>query len=271
MNDPSQNIFIAPPSQTDNSFNTFNPTAITAGDNFSDIFSDTSSDNLSENDSQVTNDSHTRHVNQVISHILEEHDRTEPGRSESNPSQQAKDNLKECQICYNQFDINTIVNTPCNHVFCSPCFFRWLKGNVSCAMCRNDFTSWGRHSSDNFNDDLTSVTEMFNATLREHVHLNKLNNKLISELSKMRFEKNMLMTSLISSRNLINYNKGYAKGLHSMSRPETTGNKDFDNGLIDGYYEFKSLSKKTKNDAKEKFKNKFPPYNGTFVFKGNNR
>ena len=111
-------------------------------------------------------------LTQMISHAIEQEHRSEPGRSDSSTEQETR----ECSICYNKFGIDKIVNTDCGHTFCSECFFRWMKGNVTCALCRNNFTSWRRHSNDTMNRDIMAVTEMFNSTLREHVHLNKLNN-----------------------------------------------------------------------------------------------
>jgi len=44
-----------------------------------------------------------------------------------------------CGICYRELTIKNKVNTSCNHEFCTMCFFRWLRTNNSCAMCRKDF------------------------------------------------------------------------------------------------------------------------------------
>ena len=54
------------------------------------------------------------------------------------------------------------------------------------------------------------------------------------------------MKSLVSTRNLIDYNRGYAKGLLSIQRPEYTGNYDFDKGLMKGYEEFRETVCKDK-------------------------
>jgi uncharacterized Zn finger protein (UPF0148 family) len=156
---------------------------------------------------------------------------------------------RECTICYNKFGINDIVNTVCKHVYCKNCFFRWLKGNVTCAMCRNNFTSWRRHSKDTINSDITAVTVMFNSTLKEHVRITKLNVILEKDHVRLKCEKDQVIKSLITSRKLIEYNRGYAKGLLSTFRPKYTGDEDFDTGLMKGYDEFKDTIKK---DRKKK-------------------
>lgn len=160
-------------------------------------------------------------------------------------------NERDCAICFNKFDIDSIVNTVCNHTFCKACFFRWMRGNVTCPYCRNNITSWSRHSKDDIDTDIRAVTEMFNSTLREHIHLNKLNKKITKEVSSLHGDKQILMDSLVSTRNLVEYNRGYGKGLLSTFRPKCVGNEDFDRGLMRGYDEFKETIKK---DRKKKRK-----------------
>ena len=182
---------------------------------------------------------------------------------------------RECGICYNKIGIDKIVNTRCGHTFCNECFFRWMKGNVTCALCRKDFTSWRRHSQDQINDDITAVTEMFNSSLRENVRLNGRNKRLIKENVKFQSEKNELVKSLVSTRNLIEYNRGYAKGLLSIQRPEYTGNYDFDKGLMKAYDEFrdKVYKDKRKRRAARNYlprneKKKKSEENPMFIFRG---
>ena len=188
-------------------------------------------------------------LTQMISHAIEEEERSEPGRSNSSVEQETR----ECSICYNKFGIDKIVNTDCGHKFCSECFFRWMKGNVTCALCRNNFTSWRRHSNDTMNRDIMAVTEMFNSTLREHVHLNKLNNNLQKDMSQYRTEKAQLMDSLIRTRKLIDYNRGYAEGLLAIHRPKHTGNENYDEGLMKGYEEFRDTVRKDRQSKRASF------------------
>ena len=185
----------------------------------------------------------SHHINQTVSHAIEEANTSEPGRSTSN-TQNAE--TRECGICYNQITIDKIVNTRCNHQFCNACFFRWMRGNVTCPMCREDFTSWRNHSRDNINNDIIAVTEMFNSTLREHVHLNRLNTNVLKSIAELKKEKALIQNSLVSTRKLIDYNRGYAIGLSSIKNPEPTGNKTYDKGLNDGFAEFGSVVRKQK-------------------------
>ena len=43
---------------------------------------------------------------------------------------------KQCAICYSELDLKNTVITPCNHAYCSGCFFTWLSRKETCALCR---------------------------------------------------------------------------------------------------------------------------------------
>ena len=46
---------------------------------------------------------------------------------------------KDCPICKNTINAHSNVVTPCNHKFCTECFFKWIKEGKSCPMCRKVF------------------------------------------------------------------------------------------------------------------------------------
>jgi hypothetical protein len=290
---PEQPPIPSAPPQIGNAIPTvFNPTALTI-----DIPADLPPSGAGEieSDSETSEQNSTLTFTQTVEHIP---DNTPTGMSfngmddliqfmrsnhpdtlnavdeDSDESSSGNADTRECGICYNEFGIDKIVNTRCGHTFCNECFFRWMKGNVTCALCRKDFTSWIRHSQDQINNDITAVTEMFNSSLRENVRLNGRNRRLIKENAKFRHEKSELVKSLVSTRKLIEYNRGYAKGLLSIQRPEYTGNYDFDKGLMKGYEEFRET---TRGDRKKKrAARNYPPRGGKklreetpmFVFRG---
>jgi hypothetical protein len=184
--------------------------------------------------------------------LVNENDNISGSADTRNTSTQMPLEKRECAVCYNFFGIDKIVNTRCGHVYCSDCFFRWLKGNVTCAMCRKNFTSWRRHSRDQLNDDISAVTGMFNSSLKKHVHLSRCNAALMTNNTKLLCEKDTLMKSLIRSRELIDFNRGYAQGLLSIFRPKYTGNsQEYDRGLMKGYEEFKDTVKKNREKKRK--------------------
>jgi len=42
-----------------------------------------------------------------------------------------------CSICLKEIVVNSSVLTPCNHRFCSKCFFKWIYTAKTCPLCRN--------------------------------------------------------------------------------------------------------------------------------------
>ena len=48
---------------------------------------------------------------------------------------------KQCSVCYTDLDLKNTVITPCNHAYCSGCFFKWLSRKETCALCRKPLLS----------------------------------------------------------------------------------------------------------------------------------
>ena len=48
---------------------------------------------------------------------------------------------KQCSVCYTDLDLKNTVITPCNHAYCSDCFFKWLSRKETCALCRKPLLS----------------------------------------------------------------------------------------------------------------------------------
>lgn len=41
---------------------------------------------------------------------------------------------ESCAICYTDLTVKNTVVTPCNHLYCSKCFFTWLGRKETCFM-----------------------------------------------------------------------------------------------------------------------------------------
>jgi len=55
------------------------------------------------------------------------------------------DEFGECAVCYDELNDKNTVATPCGHLFCTKCFFKWLRESTTCPMCRKnyvEYTSW---------------------------------------------------------------------------------------------------------------------------------
>ena len=77
--------------------------------------------------------------NEVIPNGVDnEGENNDEGEGEDNDEGEGE---KTCSVCYNPINGDNAVNTPCNHAFCSSCFFRWFKLNRTCPLCRQDLVS----------------------------------------------------------------------------------------------------------------------------------
>lgn len=52
------------------------------------------------------------------------------------------DEFGECAVCYEELRSDNTVATPCNHLFCSKCFFKWLHESTTCPMCRKNYVEY---------------------------------------------------------------------------------------------------------------------------------
>ena len=43
-----------------------------------------------------------------------------------------------CGICWSKVGSKRVM-TPCKHLYCTDCFFRWMKENRNCPACRENF------------------------------------------------------------------------------------------------------------------------------------
>lgn len=54
-----------------------------------------------------------------------------------------KEKEKECPICYESYNINGMITTTCNHIFCKTCIQSHATipryGNICCPLCRYEF------------------------------------------------------------------------------------------------------------------------------------
>src|SRR6056300_905506 len=72
------------------------------------------------------------------------------------------DEFGEFAICYTELTAKTTVATPCNHLFCSKCFFKWLHESKTCPMCRKNYIEYSKWDYERpFEDELTHEFKLF--------------------------------------------------------------------------------------------------------------
>ena len=124
-----------------------------------------------------------------------------------------------CCVCYNHTSYLNIVNTPCNHNVCSTCFFRWIRTNPTCPMCRLDFTSWDRLSADDFNTELSSINELYNSVLYQH-------NKLLCEKKNLEKEVKEMNSILKDVTQHVNRRRKFTDLIRGYNHAIMIGNND---------------------------------------------
>ena len=145
----------------------------------------------------------------------DEEDQASSADSKKNSSSQTETN-QYCPVCYKPLFAHNIVNTPCKHNTCSKCFFRWIRKNPNCPMCRLDFTSWDRLTTDDFNTEIKEINELYKTVLDNLIHSVKeeksVNEQLYEkdlELKEKQKELKDITESCARRRKMTNFIRGY--------------------------------------------------------------
>lgn len=99
----------------------------------------------------------------------------------------------ECSICYQNPHMKHVI-TPCNHFFCTQCFFKWMKEVGTCPICRRELTQNGEALEDERRRRLEEIQNSINRELallnlmrKENEELQKNNNKLIEKKNNLHY------------------------------------------------------------------------------------
>lgn len=118
-----------------------------------------------------------------------------------------------CGVCYVELNTKNVVNTSCNHQFCNKCFFKWIKVQARCPMCRKHFRTdvdltdeeIARENSEIYNDYITN--------LEKYVSASVIANNEFEKVSQLRKERLSLLQSQISLREQIDQTRAYNDGV----------------------------------------------------------
>ena len=61
-------------------------------------------------------------------------------------------------------------------------FFRWIRTNPTCPMCRLDFTSWDRVTKEDFNTEIKDINNLYKTVFKNLIHSVKEEKEVISKL-----------------------------------------------------------------------------------------
>lgn len=129
------------------------------------------------------------------------------------------DEFGECAICYSELTAKTTVATPCNHLFCSGCFFKWLHESKTCPMCRTNYVEYSKWDYERpFEDELTHEFKLFRDIISRS-----------SDALTERYQKKKRLDDAINNNNIyieqkrgscsrmekdLEYRRGYYAGAH---------------------------------------------------------
>ena len=102
---------------------------------------------------------------------------------------------KKCSICYECLIIENSLITPCNHFFCSKFFFRWIRTNNSCPMCRQDLINQERIYLPSYSSELIELISR-----GENIKIKNM--EIINENRKLLRDKQILINEISQDKEL---------------------------------------------------------------------
>lgn len=144
--------------------------------------------------------------------------------------------MPECGICRDEIKPMDLIKTPCNHVFCRKCFFKWLSKKETCALCRTKLCDVRNMNEIEVDDELSFLQHK---VLKMRDKLDTLKKKcrkfIISEnekLSNLNKEKKKLKGD-------IEYSIGYKEALLGkiLKKCDLGSENPFKNGYLRGFWD----------------------------------
>jgi len=106
---------------------------------------------------------------------------------------------RNCAICFNNIEIDKLVNTTCNHQYCNTCFFKWIYSNKTCPLCRhviiNDPTS----------EETQKLEELRQLYEWEYEHLETLEKTIQLKEGTILLQSNTIAQLENQKKNIMNY------------------------------------------------------------------
>ena len=96
---------------------------------------------------------------------------------------------KICGICWSKVGSKRVI-TPCKHLYCTDCFFKWMKENRNCPACRENFDDAEIKNRQQLLRDINERIRLNNHQLyklrKENNHLYRYNERLINRNNILR-------------------------------------------------------------------------------------
>jgi hypothetical protein len=126
-----------------------------------------------------------------------------------------------CCVCFNVLENNNKhIETPCNHHYCNDCFFRWIRINTTCAVCRRSFSTGANLSEEEIQRESNDVYQEYSRILYPYLetikNLYKAHNKYIT----IELQRKTMLNTQIALQNLTTYSKGYLIGYYDFTEKD---------------------------------------------------
>ena len=140
--------------------------------------------------------------------------KAEEKTSDTSVSQENEES-EVCGVCYLELTVDNVVNTSCNHKFCNKCFFKWMKVQSRCPMCRKHFETDIDLTDEEISRENRENYQNYITNLERYVGVCEMTRQCMGELSTLRRQRQDLMRCQISLTEQIEQTRGYNDGLTS--------------------------------------------------------
>ena len=117
-----------------------------------------------------------------------------------------------CGICYQDLNLDNIVNTQCSHQFCKTCFYRWIEVNATCPCCRAPIDSKTNLTDEQMQRELQEVYLGYTELLHRNQCQLERNQKTREKYYDLREKTSELMKRQIRLREMMDETQGYNEG-----------------------------------------------------------
>jgi hypothetical protein len=121
--------------------------------------------------------------------------------------------VPSCGVCYIEFTSDNIVNTSCSHKFCNKCFFKWLKVQARCPMCRKHFRTDVDLSDEELARENSENYQEYIYTLERYVSTKQMVDFWSEKVNNLRNQRDQFMRCQISLKNQIEETRAFNDGL----------------------------------------------------------
>jgi hypothetical protein len=131
----------------------------------------------------------------------------------------------KCNICQEDTSNNKVI-TPCEHIFCGECFFKWMQEKPNCPLCRKEFVNENIMTNINANrEELSVISSEINYLKVRASKLKRQAGRMYIK-SEMHWERQIRLRKMLeSTREEIIFERKILKKLRKKTKKSKLLNK----------------------------------------------